>query len=185
MKRIISGWIGLAVLLSFSGRLIAEPLQSGPQIGQKVPGPFAPLNVTGPGAGTKCCQYCKNGSRPVVVVFAREITPAVIQLLKMIDRATAINRERSLGSYIVFCKDAEGFGRRLQEMAQKEGIGNTIVTLYNSGGPEKYRLSPAADVTVLLYNHFTVKANHAFKNSDLHERAIAAIAADIDKLMAE
>jgi hypothetical protein len=143
------------------------------------------LNVTGPNAGEKCCQYCKNGPRPVVAVFAREVTPAVIQLLKTIDYATSKNREQGLGSYVVFCSDAEGLGRRLQDVARKEGLQHTIVTLYKAGGPEKYRLSPAADVTVLLYRHFTVKVNRAFRNGDLTEATIGAVAADIAKMLAE
>jgi len=184
-KVITAAGIVLTVALSTPVALYAEPLQSGPQAGEKVPGPFAPLNITGPSAGEKCCQYCKNGPRPVVAVFAREVTPALIQLLKTIDRATGMNREQGLGSYVVFCSDADGFGRRLQDVAQKEGLQHTIVTLYKAGGPEKYRLSPAADVTVLLYHHFTVKSNHAFKNGDLTEAAIGTIAADIAKMLAE
>ncbi|HZV07859.1 MAG TPA: hypothetical protein VE999_22430 [Gemmataceae bacterium] len=177
--------IALTAALAFPRALQADPIQSGPQVGDKVPGAFAPLNITGPNAGQKFCQYCKNGSRPVAVVFAKEVTPAVVQLVKTIDRATAMNRDKGLGSYVVFCSDADGIGRQLQAMAQKEGIQNTVVTLYKAGGPEKYRLSPAADVTVLLYHHFTVKANHAFKNGDLTEAAVGAIGADIAKLMAE
>ena len=186
MRKVITATeIFLTIALSIPNALYAEPLQSGPQVGEKIPGPFAPLNVTGPNAGEKCCQYCKNGPRPVVAVFAREVTPAVIQLLKMIDNATARNREQGLGSYVVFCSDADGFGRRLQDVARKEGIQHTVVTLYKAGGPEKYRLSPAADVTVLVYHHFTVKANHAFKNGDLTETAIGAVGADIAKMLAE
>jgi hypothetical protein len=181
---VTAGFI-LAATLAFPGSLSAQALRSGPQIGEKVPGPFAPLNITGPNAGEKCCQYCKNGPRPVVAVFAREITPAVIQLLKAIDYVTAMNREQGLGSYVVFCSDAEGVGRQLQEIAQKETIQHTILTLHKAGGPEKYRLSADADVTVLIYHHFTVKANHAFKNGDLTEASISTIGADISKMLAE
>jgi hypothetical protein len=163
----------------------ADPLQSGPQVGQKVPGPFAPLNLTGSNAGEKCCQYCKNGSLPVVAVFAREATPAVIQLLKTIDQATAMHRERGLGSYVVFCSDADGLGRRLQDIARKEKLQHIIFALYKAGGPEKYRLSPEADCTVLVYHHLTVQANHAFKNSDLTEAAIGTVGADIAKMLAD
>jgi hypothetical protein len=184
-KFVTATGIVLTMALSSPAALHAEPLQSGPQVGQKVPGPFAPLNVTGPNAGEKCCQYCKNGSRPVVAVFAREVTPAVIQLLKTIDHAAAMNREQGFGSYVVFCSDADGLGRQLQDIAQKEKLQHVILTLYKTGGPEKYRLSPAADVTVLLYHHFTVKANHAFKNGDLTEAAINAVGADIAKMLAD
>jgi hypothetical protein len=184
-KLIATTGIVLMAALSFPEALHADPLQSGPQAGEKVPGPFAPLNLTGPNTGQKCCQYCKNGSRPVVAVFAREVTPAVIQLLKMIDDATAMNREQGLGSYVVFCSDADGLGRRLQDIAQKEKLQHIVFTLYKAGGPEKYRLAPAADVTVLLYLHLTIKANHAFKNGDLTEAAIGAVGADIAKMLAE
>jgi hypothetical protein len=184
-KNIAVGGIALALTVTSLASLYADPIQSGPQVGDKVPGPFAPLNITGSSAGEKCCQYCKNGSHPVAVVFAREVSPAVIQLLKTIDRATAMNRERSLGSYVVFCNEADGIGRQLQDMAQKEGIQNTVVTMYKAGGPEKYRLSTDADVTVVLYNHFTVKANLAFKKGDLNETAIGTIASDIAKMLAD
>lgn len=186
MRRIIAiGGIALTLSLTALASLYADPIQSGPQVGDKVPGPFAPLNVTGPSAGEKCCQYCKNGSHPVAVVFAREISPAVIQLLKTIDRATAMNRERGLGSYVVFCNDADGIGTQLQEIAQRESIQSTVITMYKAGGPEKYRISPDADVTVVLYNHFTVKANHTFKKGDLNETAIGAVASDIAKMLAD
>ena len=186
MRKVITATgIFLTVALSTQGALHAEPLPSGPQVGEKIPGPFAPLNITGPNAGEKCCQYCKNGPRPVVAVFAREVTPAVIQLLKTIDKATAMNQEQRLGSYVVFCSDADGLGRRLQDVAQKESLQHVVLTLYKSGGPEKYRLSPAADVTVLVYRNFTVRANHAFKNGDLTEAAIGAVGADITKMLAE
>ena len=175
----------LTAALSIAGDLHAEPLQSGPQVGEKVPGPFARLNITGPNAGEKCCQYCKCGPRPVVAVFAREVTPAVIQLLKTIDKAAAIYRTQGLGSYVVFCSDDAGIGRQLQDIAQKEQLQNVVLTLYKAGGPEKYRLSPAADITVLLYHHFTVKSNHAFKKGDLTAAAIAAVGADIAKMLAE
>jgi hypothetical protein len=184
-KGITAAGMILTTALLLPGSLHAEPIQSGPQVGQKVPGPFAPLNITGPNAGEKCCQYCKNGSRPVVAVFAREATPAVIQLIKTIDNSVAANREQGLGSYVVFCSDAEGLGRQLQDVAQKQRLQHVVLTQYKAGGPEKYRLSPAADVTVLVYQQFTVKANHAFRNGELTEAAIGSVAADIARMMAD
>lgn len=178
------GFVFLAALF-FSGQTQAQPLQSGPQSGERVPGPFSPLNITGANAGQKCCQYCKNGSRPVVAVFARAVTPAVIQLLKTIDEATARNCEQSLGSYVVFCSDDPGLGRQLQDIAQREKLQHVVLTQYQAGGPPKYRLSPAAEVTVLLYHHFIVKANYAFKNGDLTQAAVGAIGAEITKMVSE
>jgi hypothetical protein len=46
----------LAVMLLAGSVIAAEGLKSGPQAGERIPGPFNPLNVTGRAAGTKACQ---------------------------------------------------------------------------------------------------------------------------------
>jgi hypothetical protein len=46
----------LAVALLAGGAFSAEGLKSGPQVGEELPGPFHPLNVTGSAAGKKACQ---------------------------------------------------------------------------------------------------------------------------------
>ena len=55
MKYGLSLGASLAVLLAGSA-FAAAPLKSGPQVGQYIPGPFNPLNVTGASAGEKVCQ---------------------------------------------------------------------------------------------------------------------------------
>jgi hypothetical protein len=46
----------LATVLLVGSLIAAESLKSGPQVGQSIPGPFNPLNVTGSAAGRKVCQ---------------------------------------------------------------------------------------------------------------------------------
>ena len=46
----------LAVALLVSSALAQDALKSGPQVGERLPGPFHPLNVTGDNAGQKACQ---------------------------------------------------------------------------------------------------------------------------------
>jgi hypothetical protein len=49
--------LGAALALALvAGVRADEPLKSGPQVGQRIPGPFHPLNVTGEAANTKTCQ---------------------------------------------------------------------------------------------------------------------------------
>lgn len=45
----------LALALLAGGVLAAEGPKSGPQVGESLPGPFHPLNITGDSAGTKTC----------------------------------------------------------------------------------------------------------------------------------
>src|SRR5262249_25256372 len=49
----------LLVLLLAGAVLAAEPVKSGPQVGQDV-GAFEPLNLTGPYAGEEKCLVCAN-----------------------------------------------------------------------------------------------------------------------------
>lgn len=177
--------VSFIVALLSSGIAVAGPVTSGPQAGEKVPGPFKVHNITGPQAGQTSCQYCSHGTRPVAVVFTTSITPEVAQLLKKLDTVTTMNKETGLGSFAVICSDADGMDQQVKAIAQQLGIQSTILTLYKAGGPEKYRLSPEADITVLLYNHLTVKANHAFKNAELTEAATNAILTDLAKMLSE
>src|SRR3954454_808239 len=104
--------LAAAAVVCFAAALIVTSLQaagikSGPQVGEKVPGPFHPLNINGEKAGEKNCLYCSNGANPVAVVFARELTPEVTKLLKQLDAATVKNGGASMGSYAVFMNDSE------------------------------------------------------------------------------
>lgn len=45
----------LAVMLLVGSAIAADDLKSGPQPGDRIPGPFNPLNVTGEKAGEKSC----------------------------------------------------------------------------------------------------------------------------------
>jgi hypothetical protein len=167
-----------------TGMAAAAPtVQSGPQVDQKVPGPFRPFNVTGPNAGTKTCLYCKHGPRPVAAIFAHEVSPAVVALMKKIDAATAAHSDCRMGSYIVFCNEAADLPRQLGEVAQKENLKNIILSTYAAGGPPAYHLAAEADVTVVLYTHFTVKANHAFKKGEMTDGDIDNVVADVAKIL--
>ena len=65
----------------------AEHIKSGPQTGEKVPGPFHPINVTGEHKGEKFCLFCVNGENPVAMVFAREHSPELAKLVTLIQHA--------------------------------------------------------------------------------------------------
>lgn len=180
-----SALVSFVVALLSGGIALAGSVKSGPQAGEKVPGPFKVLNVTGPEAGKTSCQYCNHGTRPVAVVFTKWITPEIAGLLKKIDAVTAANKEAGLGSFVVVCSDSPNSYQYFKQVAEELGIQNTILTLYKAGGPEKYRLASDADVTVLLYYHLTVKANHAFKTSELTTTAVDAILADLRRMLSE
>lgn len=175
--------IAAALTLALAGVVSAQSITSGPQAGDKVPGPFAPLNVTGPDAGNKVCQYCKNGTHPVAMIFAREVSPAVVALIKKIDAATAAHQECQMGSFITFLSDAPEMPAALKQVADQQNIRTTILCTFAPAGPPSYKIAPDADVTVILYTHRTVKANYAFRTGELSEQAIDAVIADVAKIL--
>lgn len=168
----------VAVVVALAG----EPIKSGPQVGEDLPGPFHPLNVTGDNAGEKACIYCRFGTQPVAMVFARDVTPAVAKLLKKLDECTIKNKEKEMGSFAVFCSDAAGLRKKLEESAKKEGLKQLVLAIDNPAGPEEYNFAKDADVTVVLYVDTTVMANHSFRKGELNDKAIEAVLADVPKI---
>jgi hypothetical protein len=173
----------LAAGLLVGGAVADESLKSGPQVGKKVPGPFHPLNVTGEKAGEKFCLYCKNGEHPVAMIFARNVSAPLTELIKKVDACTAKHSKCEMGSFVVFLSDSEGLEKTLKGLADKEKIKTTILAIDNPAGPKGYQVSNNAEVTVVLYTDRTVKANHSFKKGELKKKDIEAIVADIKKIL--
>jgi hypothetical protein len=161
----------------------AAEIKSGPQPGEKIPGPFMPLNVNGDDAGEKRCLVCKNGTNPVIMVFARSPDdPTVVRLIKKIDEVTDKNSNVEMGSFVVFCTDDDKAESKLQTLASSARLKKTILAVDNPQGPAKYNVSQEADVTVVFYTKHMVKANHAFKKGEFKETDIEKVLADVEKI---
>lgn len=117
------------------------------------------------------------------MIFAREVTGPLTSLVKKIDAETAKNKDKKMGSFVVFLSDKEGFDKQLKDLADKEGIKLTVLTLDNVPGPEGYNIAKDADVTVVLYNKSTVEANYAFRKGELNDKSIERIVQDVSKIV--
>ena len=117
------------------------------------------------------------------MIFAREVTGPLTSLVKKIDEETQKHKSDRMGSFIVFLSDDEKLQDQLKELAKKEDIQKCVLTIDNPGGPGPYKIAKDADVTVVLYENRTVKANHAFKKGELNDRAIQQILAEIPKIL--
>lgn len=184
LNRLLGFFALVVVGFALSAASAAAP-KSGPQVGEKVPGPLHPLNCTGDHAGEKYCLYCKYGENPVAAIFARHVSPELTRLIKRIDQATGKNKERNMGSYVVILSDSDTLEKELKELAKKEKIQHCILAIGDPEGPKDYNIAPEAEVTVVLYTKLTVKANHTFKKGELNDKAINAIVADLAKILPE
>jgi hypothetical protein len=183
MKKLSTVSAALAAVALVASVAFAAGLKSGPQVGAEVPGPFHPLNVTGPDAGEKVCLYCKNGPNPVAMIFAREVNEPVVNLIKKIDAATAEHKDAHMGSFVVFLSEDKGLEQKIKDVAGKESIKNTILALDGPEGPDRYDVSKDAAVTVVLYTDHMVKANYAFGKGELKDQDVDRVVGDVSKIL--
>ncbi len=160
-----------------------QPLKSGPQVSEELAGPFHVLNINGPTAGQKQCLYCRNGENPVAMVFAREVTPETTKLIKKLDACTMKNKDAHMGSFVVFCSDADGLEQQLKDMVAKENLKEIVLSIDQPAGPKGYKVAKDADVTVVLYTDKVVKANYAFKKGELKDQDIDAVVKDVARIL--
>ncbi len=173
--------LGLAVAVGST--LAGGQLKSGPQVGELLPGPFEPFNVTGDKAGQKNCLYCQHGPAPVAMIFARSTSTPLTALIKKIDAATAANAKAEMGSFVVFLSDKADLAVQLKSLAAKNSIKHTTLAIDNPPGPDGYNVAREADVTVVLYRNAKVVSNYTFRAGQLNEQAIERILKDIPKLV--
>ena len=178
-------------LLLCGGAVLAAEggLKSGPQPGANLPGPFNPYNVTNADlrdrAGTRNDYVEQYGSNPVVLIFAQEVSGPLVTLVKLLDREVARNKSEKLRlrAVVVVLSEDEATETKLKALSRKEGVRNVSLAWMNPPGPKHYKLSPAADVTVVMYRQNKVVANHAFKKGELNEKAIEAVLRDVPRIV--
>lgn len=117
------------------------------------------------------------------MIFAREVSAPLTSLVKKLDAATAANKSKRMGSFVVFLTDDEGLGDKLKSLAKTEGLKDIVLTIDNPAGPKGYQVAKDADVTVVLYNKRNVKANFAFKKGELNDAAVDKVVGAVTKIV--
>lgn len=172
--------------LTAAALLLSAPaggLISGPQVGSALPGPFEPLHLTGPDAGDEACLYCKYGNAPVVMVFARKVSPELETLLKKLETAASEHREAKLGACAIVLDASEDAKKSARKLAERANLRETILACIDAGKIAEYQLSADAEITVLLYNKRTVRVNYAFRSGELNEQKCAKIIGDLPAIL--
>ena len=151
-------------------------LISGPELGSVVSS-FYVRAVTGPQAGKSVCYVCRNGDRPVAVVFLRELGADATRLLKRLDSMVNQHRAEGLRCFVVlFSEASQRDFASLQTLAfdEKLDIPLTLAAESTTGAISK-NIAPNAAVTVVLYNHLKVTDRFSYRTGECHETACQAI----------
>lgn len=174
----------VAAALLIGGAAVAAELQSGLGKGEFVPA-FHVLDVTGPSKGEELCYRCKFGDRPVVTIFAREVSEPVAKLAKEIDAVVAKNKDAQMKSFLVLMTDnPDDAGAKLAQVAEKQGIKNIPFTTFKGvAGPSAYKISKDADVTVMMWVDSAVKVSRGYGKGQLDGKAIEQLVADTKQIL--
>lgn len=176
--------LGLSMIaLGFTSADAAD-VKSGLQVGD-YPGAYYVADITGPAAGEKLCYRCRYGAQPVVNIFTRKMDENVTKLIKELDAVVGKNRDSKMSAFVVLLSDdPDAQEAELKAAAQKHGIKHVPLTVYeNSVGPNKYKISKDADVTVMMWVESDVKVNYALKASELNGDSITKIVGDTSKIL--
>lgn len=182
MRRILT--VAFVASVMFAGALIAAELKSGLQIGDRPPA-YNVKDITGPSEGTSLCYRCKFGDRPVVNIFAREMTPEVVALVKQIDGVVGKNQEKKMAAFVtLLTNDPDKDEAKLKEIAKKEGLKNVPLTVFDGvAGPEGYKIAEKADLTVTMWVESNVKVSHAFAKGEFKSTSSKAVVEATKKIL--
>jgi hypothetical protein len=118
------------------------------------------------------------------MIFAREISDGLTSLVKKIDEVTVKNSKARMGSFVVVCSDDDKMEDKLKELAKKEDLKKTVLSLVDrKAGPKGYELREQADVTVVLYNKRKTQAQFAYKKGELKNKDVEEILNALPKIL--
>lgn len=182
--------LALAIALAGVGTVRAAELTSGLQPGDLV-GAF---NVEkcggavndGREVGANFCYRCMLGKKPTVMVFARKADANLAALAKELDKTLAKNSDQKLSSFInLIGEDPAALKNTAKEFAAKNELENVALVVPDdtANGPEEFKISPEAEVTVTIYRDGKVEASHAVAPGKLSKEEIKSIINDTGKIL--
>ncbi len=112
--------------------------------------------------GQELCYRCRYGSRPMVIVFARETDLKLVQLVKEIDSMIGANQESQLRGLVAFMgEDVAEVKDNASSFAEQSGAKYVPVSIAKetATGPPNYRLDDSA-VTIFLVKDSKLVSRH-------------------------
>ncbi len=172
--------LSLALLMTCSlGATVVAAEQDGLQEGDPI-GVFYVTKIAGAvddqvEPGETLCYRCRYGSRPMVIVFARDIGGKVPELLQAIDKSVGENEESKLkGILTLLGEDAEALKDDAGKIAAKTQakLVPVVVAEDSKTGPLNYKLSGDAEVTIVLAKDSQVVKTHTFDSANIDIQSI-------------
>jgi hypothetical protein len=107
-------------------------------------------------------------------------------LVKELDKVAASNDKKKFAAVVhLLGKDADELKEKAKSLGEKESPKHValVVPVDSENGPKDFKVSPDAEVTVILYNQKKVTANHALPPGALNKDKVQAIVKDAEKML--
>lgn len=171
----------IALLLLPAFAAAAEPCVSGVPVGQR-PGPYSFLVATGPQRGQQTCFICEQDDKPAAVIFARTLGAPLAKLVVKLDAEVPARKDSGFKVWVTQLTVKADLDE-LAKWSKTSAIKNAPIGAFEDlDGPPAYKLSPEADVTVLLFVKKKVVANFAFRADELTDESIGVVVKELPKL---
>jgi hypothetical protein len=122
-KTVFQGGIVACLMVALSPVLADQGLQSGPPLGQDLPGPLQVLNATGDWVGKYHCPVCEVGLNSGVLIFTRDLPQPgqpVTKLLQNQEAAMEQQSGRPAGVAVLLIGDG-GYKEALETKVDEKG----------------------------------------------------------------
>ncbi|GAA5510863.1 hypothetical protein [Novipirellula caenicola] len=123
------------------------------------------------------CYRCRYGSRPMVIVFARQTDGKLAKLVQKLDAAVAENEASHLSSFVTLLgEDAGKLKDSANELAKETAAKHIpfVVAKESETGPLNYRLSAEAPVTIVVASDSQVVSARTYATNEIDVEAIMA-----------
>jgi hypothetical protein len=181
-----------ACLLEAAG---AEPLPAPVPAGIRLGHHVSETWVNGPYKGKKASLICWLAGRPAVLIYASEMDPSLVDLIKKLDAVAESGKEQKMLSSCVLLTAKDEDREGLEALAQREKPKATILAatpweerqFYFSAitATGQCHLQKEAAVTVLVLDRLTVKSSYAFRKCELNDSKVKEIVKAASALLQE
>src|SRR2546421_2289862 len=93
--------VGVLLLTCAMNAAADEPCKSGLREKQR-PGPYTSLVSVGPQRGQQHCFICEAANRPLVIIFARQLSEPLGHLAAKLDKAMIDHKAAELRAWVTF-----------------------------------------------------------------------------------
>lgn len=185
LRTILGCALALAMVTSFAtaADTDSECLKAGESIGAFYVTKVAGAEGDGVEEGQDLCYRCLYGSRPMVMIFARNTGGQVPQLIKQLDSAIEANESTQLRSFVTLIgKDAAALKQAGKKIAEQTGAKKVPFTVAKEteSGPASYRIPADTDVTIVVANDSKVVGTHSFAVDQID---IAALVKQVKEML--